>query len=179
MNNIPQIPANVPAHFVVSCPNPVVGYSETLTYTVQRGQDVEALIAQVINDQARMAHWDNRTVPSREDFTVTVELPYSDEAMQAKVAMGGGWGRAAGYLLQLTDQNEREAVDSEAHTAANMLGGRYADHVYSIVQSFKRGNKSLPCTKANYDMLAREKAVREATGNFYVEPWSRTIAGLR
>lgn len=52
-----------------------------------------------------------------------------------------GTVREAEYLL-MTEENipHRLTLTAEAHLAANMAGGRYADHLYSIIDLYNSSN---------------------------------------
>lgn len=63
---------------------------------------------------------------------------YTDEALRAKSAQTGGFGRAARYLLAELDTPERRArADGEGHTLSNLIGGRYADRVWEATQALR------------------------------------------
>ena len=83
--------------------------------------------------------------------------PYSTEALRTRAAANlGGLSRAAGYLLDLSDEALRERAAAEAHTRVNYLGGRYADHVRTVVREVNAG------AAAAFQYLDQAAAHREA-----------------
>jgi hypothetical protein len=81
----------------------------------------------------------------------------TDEALKATQKKGGGWGRAAGYLLELPVA-QREAAETEGTIFGNVSPGwRYADAIRHTVQKFQRGNTATPLTDWNRDGLERER----------------------
>lgn len=87
--------------------------------------------------------------------------PYGDLALQIEVEFsGGGFARAAGYLLQAPIEH-RSAIVGEAHTITNMVGGRYADRVSEVVQSVKRGNLRFTYTERALEIARTERDNRD------------------
>jgi hypothetical protein len=100
-------------------------------------------------------------------------LDYTDAKLAEEVAFGGGYGRAASYLLTV-DEGIRSAIVTEAHIRSNVIGERYADAVWSVVDGVKRSGTAYPFsyTETNRAMLARERAAREVTGRFVPESFT-------
>jgi hypothetical protein len=89
---------------------------------------------------------------------------YTDAALTESAAqtIGGsfgnkptGYARAAGYLLTVPEE-VRSQVASEARIRSNVIGGRYADQVHTVVTNWLAGRQGFPYLEANRAMLARE-----------------------
>jgi hypothetical protein len=85
----------------------------------------------------------------------------SDLAMQIEATFGGGgFARAASYLLEVPAEH-RSAVIGEAHVIENMVGGRYADRVWEVVQSVKRGDLRFTYTERAREIARVERENRD------------------
>lgn len=95
---------------------------------------------------------------------------YSDEWVTQQVAKGGGFGRAAGYLGQVADPEIRRALDTEGNIQANMIGGRYADAVHSVVQAYlSTGKVPDTYTRRNREIIEDERRERAARNRAMAE----------
>jgi hypothetical protein len=89
----------------------------------------------------------------------------TDAGLNEEIARGGGYGRAAGYLIQLPE-GQREAAYSEGTIQANMSGDRMASGVYTVVRRFLSGDTSTPLTDWNREMCAKEREGKVRPGTW-------------
>lgn len=91
---------------------------------------------------------------------------------------GLGYFNMAKALIQVPEE-ARDDIVSEATIRNNVSGGgTWSGAIAQCVRQYLAGTLNYDHTKANYEMLARERAARDRTGIFVPETTRRAFGHL-